>query len=400
MSLSIIPFVDFLRHHRPIHQELDRAYSSVLNDGVFVLGERVRRFETAFAGYIGSQYAIGLASGTDALSLALLALGIRAGDVVVVPANAYPTAFGVTAIGAVPRLVDIDPETYTMDPEKLSTVITKKTKAIIPVHLYGQPADMEKIMAIAQREGVPVIEDCAQATGSQVAVSQVPRLLKEKMIWKKVGTLGDIGCFSFYPTKNLGCLGDGGMVVTNNEDVAQRIQRLRMYGESSRYNSIELGRNSRLDELQAAFLLVKLKHLDRWNRRRREIAGKYDIGIKQQAASSKNLATDYLLPATASYARHTYHLYVIRSKQRDQLKRYLEEQGVGTGIHYPTPIHLVPSMKYLGYTKGDFPESERACRKILSIPMYPELTDEEVQRVADAVNSFNTLRHGSQRQQE
>lgn len=366
----MIPVFDIARQNKILKTELDQAIQSVIKSGVFILGPKVSEFEREFAAYLGVKYAVGVASGTDAISLALLAIGIRSGDEVIMPANAYPSVFAATQIGAIPKLVDIIPATYNIDPSKIPDAITKKTKAILPVHLYGQPADMEKILAIGKKYKIPVIEDCAQAAGGEVENER-----------GKVGSIGDIGCFSFYPTKNLGCFGDGGMVVTDNKEIYERVKILRMYGEKTRYNSICLGRNSRLDELQAAILSVKLKYLDKWNERRREIAQLYFSHLAGPAESvevGKNFS-------------HIYHLFVITNKKRNQLKKYLEGKGIGTAIHYPIPIHLVPSMKFLGYKKGDFPESEKACEEILSLPMFPELTDREVKHVLKEINYSNLI---------
>ncbi|OGG14321.1 hypothetical protein A2773_03410 [Candidatus Gottesmanbacteria bacterium RIFCSPHIGHO2_01_FULL_39_10] len=364
----MIPFFDIKRQNENIRNELDEAIAGVIDGGVYILGPKVAKFEKEFAKYIRVKYAVGVASGTDAISLALLAMGIGDGDEVILPANAYPSVFAISAIGAIPKLVDIDPQTYNLDPLKIEKVISKKTKAIIPVHLYGQPADLSSIIAIGKKYKIPVIEDCAQAHGAE-------------FLGKKVGSIGDIGCFSFYPTKNLGAFGDGGMVVTNNKEIYEKVKLYRMYGEKERYKSILSGRNSRLDELQAAILLAKLKYLDKWNKRRKEISKKYNFQF-----SIFNF--QFRKPYESVYARHIYHLYVIRTKRRDELKKYLEKHGIGTAIHYPVPIHLVPSFKYLGYKKGDFPESERASEEVLSLPIYPELRDEEVDKIAGAIVKF------------
>jgi dTDP-4-amino-4,6-dideoxygalactose transaminase len=288
----------------------------------------------------------------------------------------------VTAIGAVPRLVDIDLATFNIDPAKIPAAITKKTKAILAVHLYGQPADLTSIIRFIEKSGrkIPVVEDCAQAHGAEVLFAGPAR---HPQIIKRVGSLGQVACFSFYPTKNLGCFGDGGMVVTNNSEIYERVRLLRMYGEKRRYESVLLGRNSRLDELQAAILLVKLKYLDKWNERRRQIAELY---ISQFTGPKANIE----LPFEAEYAKHVYHLFVIRTQKRDTLKKYLEERGMQTAIHYPIPIHLVPSMKFLGYKRGDFPRAEKASHDVLSLPIYPELTDGEVKRVAETSKQFFT----------
>lgn len=423
----MIRFFDISRQNKVLEKELNRAIKGVIDRGIFILGSKVEEFEKAFAKYLGVKYAVGVASGTDAISLALLSIGIDRGDEVILPANAYPTAFAVTAIGAVPRLVDVDPVTYNIDPIKIPQAITKKTKAIIPVHLYGQPADMGAILESGEKYKIPIVEDCAQASGAEIISSSESAevghgffphpsslsssgqvslkqqsvyperkrraqkawppadssRLRHSRIFRKVGSIGDVGCFSFYPTKNLGCFGDGGMVVTNNEEIYKRVKQLRMYGEERRYHSVLLGRNSRLDELQAAILLVKLKYLDRWNERRREIADNYKLQITNDKIMIQ-------LPNEVNEAKHVYHLFVIRTTKRDELRKYLEENGVQTAIHYPIPIHLVPSMKFLGGKIGDFPESERACQEILSLPMFPELADEEVKQITEIIKNFST----------
>jgi|DewCreStandDraft_4_1066084.scaffolds.fasta_scaffold01565_18 dTDP-4-amino-4,6-dideoxygalactose transaminase len=398
----MIPLFTLERQNKILEKELDKAVKEVMRRGIFILGSKVTEFEEMFSRYIGTKYAVGVASGTDALTLSLFALGVGENDEVIIPANSYPTAFAVAAAGALPKLVDIDPFTYTIDPEKIVLAITKKTKAIIPVHLYGQPANMKKIMEIGKKYKLFIIEDCAQAHGAALSAGTsmlskgveisfksksdkslgLPAYrqgrLKEKKIWKKVGSLGDVGCFSFYPTKNLGCFGDGGMVVTNNPEIAKRVRLFRMYGERERYNSVLLGKNSRLDELQAAILLVKLKHLDEWNEKRRGIAGKYLSRLGELGLPARQRV----------YVKHVYHLFVIRTGKREELKDYLLKKGIQTAVHYPLPIHLVSSFSFLGYKKGDFPESEKASREILSLPMFPELTFEEVEKVAEEIKNF------------
>jgi dTDP-4-amino-4,6-dideoxygalactose transaminase len=393
----MIPVFDLSRQHNKLQPRFRAILQSVIKSNTYILGSAVSEFESAFARYIGVKYAVGVASGTDAITLTLLALGIGKGDEVIMPANTYPSVFGVLAAGATPKLVDIDPATYTIDPSRIEEKLTKHTKAILPIHLYGQPANMEPIVALGKKYGIPVVEDCAQAHGAEVKIQNSEfRIQKigEQYTWRKAGSVGDVACFSYYPTKNLGALGDGGMVVTNDEEIYKQVKLLRMYGEDSRYHSVLVGRNSRLDELQAAFLLEKLKHLDTWNRRRRQIANMY----------SKLLSTKYVTPPTpsydkrgikgalkfpveAEYAKHVYHLFVIRSSKRDELKVYLESKGIQTGIHYPVPIHRVPSLQYLQYREGDFPESERVSREVLSLPCFPELTDSEVETVIETLKA-------------
>lgn len=360
----MIPVYDAKRQLKQYRREFNSAIEKVLASGNFILGPYVSRFEKEFAQYLNVKYAVGVASGTDALLLSLLSLDIKHGDEVIMPANSYPTAFAVAAAGARPKLVDID-SYFNLDADKLEKAVTSKTRAVIPVHMYGRTADMEKIISIAEKHKLPVIEDCAQAHGGQYR-------------GKKVGTIGNIGCFSFYPTKNLGAFGDGGMVTTDNRELYRKIRRLRLYGEEERYKSMLLGRISRLDELQAAVLNVKLKYLDQWNERRRRIAEIYETSLKDCPCRLPR-------PGTLD---HIYHLYVIRTAQRNRLKNYLAGKGIATAIHYPLPVHLVFSFKYLGYRKGDFPESEKAAAEILTLPMFPELKDQEVKQVALSIRNF------------
>lgn len=365
----MIPIFDLTRQNNFLKNRYAKILQDSLSSGIFILGPSVSEFERTFASYIGVKYAVAVASGTDALTLSLLALGIGKGDEVILPANSYPSSFGVSITGARIVLVDIDPGTYTIDSHKLDRAVTKKTKAIIPVHMYGQMADMHAIMLISKKYSIPVIEDVAQAVGAE---------LKMK-IWKKAGSIGVMGCFSFYPTKNLGAFGDGGIIVTNNKSLYKKLKLLRMYGEKRRYQSVLVGKNSRLDELQAAFLLEKLKYLKQWTMRRREISLKYRSKINNPHIILPNLGTDI---------RHVFHLFVIRCKSRDILKSYLEKRGIQTAIHYPVPIHLVESFKFLGYKKGSFPEAEQASKEILSLPIYPELRDNEVEVIIDSLNHF------------
>lgn len=355
----MIPIFDLKRQYNTIKKELNTAFTQTSQVGQFVLGQNVSLFEKEFAKFIGVKYAVGLASGTDALTLGLKALGVGSGDEVILPANSYPSVFGVAQSGASVKLVDVKDD-GTMDPKKLQAAITSCTRALIPVHLYGNPADVVSIQKIIRHKKIVLIEDGAQAHGTRDA-----------------GSLGAVGCFSFYPSKNLGALGDAGMVVTDRKDVADRLRRLRMYGERKRYKSEEISGVSRLDELQAAFLRVKLKYLNKWVTRRRKIAGRYIQGLT---------GTGDLRFVTC--AGSSYHLFVVRTKHRNALQSYLSKNGIGTAIHYPAPIHLVTSFRSLGYHKGDFPVSEALSREILSIPMYPELTDGEVLQVIHTIKTF------------
>ena len=362
-----IPVFDLKRQYKYLKTELDNAFANVFESGNFVLGENVRLFEEEFANYLGAGFAVGVGSGTEALHLSLKACDIGPGDeVITVPNTAVPTISAISFAGARPVLVDVTPDTYTIDTKKIEKKITDKTKVIMPVHFYGHSAEMEQIIKLAEAHNLKIVEDACQAHGAQYN-------------GKNVGTLGNMGCFSFYPTKNLGAYGDGGIVVTNDEELYNKLIMLRNYGEVKKFTSKIEGFNSRLDEIQAAALRVKLKHLDTWTSRRREIATQY-----QQLLFNSNVQ----LPSERQWAKHVYHLFVIRTNKRDALKDYLQERGVGTHIHYPIPIHFQEAYKKLGYKMGDFPISERNAGEILSLPIYPELTTEEVEEVAGLITEF------------
>ena len=362
-----IPVFDLKRQYKYLKTELDNAFANVFESGNFVLGENVRLFEEEFANYLGAGFAVGVGSGTEALHLSLKACDIGPGDeVITVPNTAVPTISAISFAGARPVLVDVTPDTYTIDTKKIEKKITDKTKVIMPVHFYGHSAEMEQIIKLAEAHNLKIVEDACQAHGAQYN-------------GKNVGTLGNMGCFSFYPTKNLGAYGDGGIVVTNDEELYNKLIMLRNYGEVKKFTSKIEGFNSRLDEIQAAALRVKLKHLDTWTNRRREIATQY-----QQLLFNSNVQ----LPCERQWAKHVYHLFVIRTNKRDALKDYLQERGVGTHIHYPIPIHFQEAYKKLGYKMGDFPISERNAGEILSLPIYPELTTEEVEVVAGLITEF------------
>ena len=356
------PRAQFLSHK----DEIDSAISSVLERGRYVLGEEVSRFERAFAGYIGVARGIGTGSGTEALHIALAACGIGPGDeVITVSHTAVATAAAIELSGGRPRFVDIEPRCYTMDPERVEAAITSKTKAILPVHIYGQPAAMEPILALARANDLWVIEDCAQAHGAWYS-------------GKRVGSLGDVGCFSFYPTKNLGAMGDGGMVVTDNEELAERAAALREYGWAERYVSQVRGWNSRLDEIQAAILHAKLKYLDEDNVRRRCLADRYDSELGE---------TGLELPVAREGTTPVYHLYVVRSRRRDQLLDFLRRNRIMASIHYPVPIHLQPA--YRDRKKPiALPETEKAASQILSLPIYPELELSDLKKITDLIKEF------------
>jgi len=352
--------------------EIDTAILRVLDKGWYILGEETKTFESEFAAYIGVAYGIGVGSGTEALHIALAACGIGPGDeVITVSHTAVATVAAIELAGATPVLVDIEPDYFTLDPDKLESAISPRTKAIIPVHLYGQPADLAPILEIARRHGVRVIEDCAQAHGAMYGE-------------RRVGAWGDIACFSFYPTKNLGALGDGGMVVTNDAALAERARLLREYGWAERYVSHIPGWNSRLDEVQAAVLRVKLRYLDADNAMRARRAQDYDQALR---------GIQVIKPKRRADATHVYHLYVIRCSERDELRTWLKAHGVGVLIHYPVPIHLQPA--YQGRLRGgdNLPETERAARQVLSLPMYPEVSESDLQTVVEAVQAFRGKCH-------
>lgn len=364
---AIIPFVDLKAIYRRLQPEIDEAVSKTLASGWYILGAEVTAFEEAFAAYLGREYAVGVASGTDAVMLALRACGIGPGDeVITVSHTAVATVVAVELAGATPVLVDIEPGTLTLDPAAFESAITRRTKAVIPVHLYGCPASMDEILTIARRNDLLVIEDCAQAHGA---------FYKDKM----VGSMGDVAAFSFYPTKNLGALGDGGAVATDRPEIADRLRMLRQYGWRERYVSDIAGYNSRLDELQAAILRVRLRYLDQENDTRRGLAAIYDTGMA-------GLAVDHTV--TRKTDHHVYHLYTLFTERRDQLKAFLRERGIETAIHYPVPVHLQPAYTRLGYGPGSLPVTERAARTILSLPMYPDLTPAFAERVIEAVAAF------------
>ena len=367
-TIQQIPFVDLKAQYESIASEIDDAMSSVVQNTAFILGEEVSLFEQEFAEYCQTKFAVGVDSGTSALELALRAFEIGPGDEVITAANTFiATALSITYTGAKPKLVDIDPKTYNIDVNKLENAVTAKTRAIIPVHLYGQPADMDPIQEIARQKDLVVIEDACQAHGARYK-------------GRRTGSLGDAAAFSFYPAKNLGAFGDGGMVVTNDEQVAEFVRMFRDVGQREKYHHEIKGYNHRLDTLQAAVLRVKLKYLDEWNAARRQHAEYYN----QLFAGSQ-----VLTPFDADYAEHVYHLYVVRVKDRDMLRKKLwDEFGIGTGIHYPIPIHLQDAYRDLGYQRGDFPVTEVYADQILSLPMFAELTRDQIYKVTEEINKL------------
>lgn len=358
-----VPFVDLSAQYASIKDEVTEAIAKVLERTDFILGRDVALFEEEFAAFCGVDYAVGVDSGTSALELALRAYGVGPGDEVITVANTFmATALAISFTGATPVLVDIDPDTYTLDASLLESVVTARTKAIIPVHLYGQPADMDPILELAEQHGLVVIEDACQAHGATYK-------------GKPVGSLGHAAAFSFYPGKNLGAYGDAGAVVTSDTKVAESLKMLRNYGSAQKYHHALRGFNRRLDTLQAAVLRVKLPYLEAWSAARRQHAKLYNELLEDSA----------LVPTEADYARSVYHLYVVRVKNREELQANLQAQGVSTGIHYPIPVHLQPAYQDLGYQEGDFPITERYAKEILSLPMYPELTSSLVRHVAGAI---------------
>lgn len=388
----MIPLMNVTRQYTSIQEELDSAALRVLHSGQYILGKEVKLFEENFAEYIGVKYAIGVANGTDALTIALMALGIKPGDEVITSAMSFfATAEAIAAVGAVPVFVDCTIDTYTIDVAQIEEKITKRTKAIIPVHLYGQCADMDSINEIADKYNLWVIEDAAQAAGAKY---------KER----KAGNLGNIGCFSFFPTKNLGCAGDGGVITTNDEHIYKLCLAYRAHGSGEnglfaylknnqnqfsstewdfsngeKYYNFVVGRNSRLDAIQAALLNVKLKYLDSWNDKRREIAGQYaqnltNTQVKYPFASADNI--------------HVFYVYVLLTENRDDLRRFLQEKEIATGIYFPVPLHLQKVFEDLGYKKGDMPNAEYLAEHSVAIPMYAELSEEEIKLIISAINEY------------
>ncbi|MDZ7336949.1 MAG: DegT/DnrJ/EryC1/StrS family aminotransferase [candidate division KSB1 bacterium] len=388
-----IPFVDLKAQYATLKPQMDAAIQTILDRTAFVMGRDVEVFERAFGDYLGVKHVLGVGSGTDALRLALEALGIGPDDEVITVADTFiATCEAISHVGATVRLVDADPRTYNMDVGKLETLVKSlvgrrrspvrgRLKAIIPVHLYGQPADMPAIMEIARKYDLTVIEDCAQAHGARIRDTDRRGRAGDGRL---VGTFGDAACFSFYPGKNLGAYGDGGAVATNSDEVAERVGLLRNHGQKARYEHLVVGYCHRLDNLQGAVLNVKLPHLDDWNRMRRSRAALYDRLLQD--------VPGIVTPHTAPWAEHVYHLYVVRvtDGRRDALRRYLDDAGIATGLHYPIPVHLQQAYASLGHKPGDFPVSEQLAAQGLSLPMYAELTDEQVEYVADKIREFMT----------
>lgn len=364
MEVAMIPFVDLKAQYLSIKDEINSAISNVLESSQFVLGKEVSAFEEEFAAYCQAKYGIGVNSGTSALHLALLAADIGPGDeVITVPFTFVATVAAICYTGARPIFVDIEPRSFTMDVTQIEEAITERTRAILPVHLYGQPADMDPIIEIARRHKLLVIEDAAQAHGAQYK-------------GRRVGSVCDLGCFSFYPGKNLGAYGEGGMVVTNNSDYARTIRMLRDWGAERKYQHVLKGYNYRLEGMQGAILRVKLRHLEVWTEARRAHAVRYNRLLVNSGVET---------PTEMAYARHVYHVYAIRTPQREALQKALSEQGIQTNIHYPIPVHLQKAYADLGYRSGDFPHSEKAANEVLSLPMYAELTEDQMRRIVRAI---------------
>ena len=363
-----IPFLSFAPMHSSIKTEMMNAFEKVYDSYWYVNGESVNNFEKEYAAFNHVENTVGVSNGLDALFLALKVLGVGAGDEVIVPSNTYiATALAATYIGATPIFVEPDIDTYNIDPSKIEAAITPKTKAIMPVHLYGQCCEMEAIMQIAKKHNLVVIEDNAQSQGASYN-------------GKLTGSWGNANGTSFYPGKNLGAIGDAGAVTTNDTNIATQLKSLRNYGSAKKYYNEVIGHNMRLDELQAALLSVKLKHLNEWTLQRQEIANWYNEALQG--------ITDIILPKVHINATHVYHLYIIRTTKRDELQQYLTQQGIGTMIHYPVPPHLQEAYSFLGHKKGDFPIAEELANTMLSLPLYPGMTQEQVQQVANAIKQF------------
>ena len=365
-----IPYLDLPAQIKSLRQEIDAALARALDHCTFCLGPDVAQFEKDFARFCGAQFCLGMNSGTSALHVALRLLNVGPGDeVITTPYTFIATSWAISYCGAKPVYVDIDDATFNLNPALIEKAITPRTKAILPVHLYGQPFDVDAILEICRKYQLPLVEDAAQAVGAKY---------KNKM----VGTLGDISCFSFYPGKNLGACGEGGALVTNNPDFAARAKSLREHGSTQRYHHDELGYNYRMEGFQGAVLGVKLKHLAKWNSERRRVARRYTELLAD---------TPLKLPREADYAESAWHLYTVRHPRRDELKKFLDANGVGNAVHYPIPLHLQKAYAHLGHQSGDFPVAEKAAREVLSLPVFPELTDAQIRRVVEVIKNFPGL---------
>ncbi len=361
----MVPMVDLKTQFYEIKEEIFQVLTEILESSHYILGSRVSEFEKKVADFHGIREAIGVASGTDALHLAIDAFGIGPGDeVITTPFTFFATAEAILYTGAIPVFVDIEPDTLNIDAEEIEAHITKNTKALLPVHLFGHPANMRKILKIAKKHRLRVIEDCAQSFGSELNGI-------------KTGSIGDAGCFSFYPSKNLGGYGDGGMITLSHPKIASTIRELRNHGSKGSYKHKRVGYNSRLDEVQAGILLVKLKHIEEYNRKRRQNAGIY----------GSLLSNVVKCPIEQPGAYHVYHQYTIMSRKRDKIQQRLKENGISSVVYYPVPLHLQEALKFLGYERGDFPVAERAAKEVLSLPMYPELEESTIKEIAETVKS-------------
>jgi dTDP-4-amino-4,6-dideoxygalactose transaminase len=366
MTSDPVPLIDLTRQYASIKNEIDAAIQQILDRGTFAAGQAVAAFENEFARYCGVRHCVCVNSGTSALHLAIIASGVQTGDeVITVPFTFIATAWAISYVGATPVFVDIEPDTCTIDPGKIACAIGPKTRAILPVHLYGQMADLEPIRDMCTKFGLALIEDAAQAHGAGYQ-------------GHRAGAYGNIGCFSFYPTKNLGAFGEAGAITTNDDEIANRIRHLRDHAQLQKYRHEELGYNYRMDEMQGAILTVKLRHLDKWNTARTSLAKYYLDHLSQNPVT---------LPTESPQRRHVWHQFVIRSPQRDRLRDELSKAAIATGLHYPIPLHLQPAYKHLGYRAGDFPAAEQSSKECLSLPMFPELKESEISRVCDAVVS-------------
>lgn len=363
-----IPILDLVHQHQSLSAELLKEISAVLESGHFILGPNVVAFEEEFARYLGIDYALGLNSGTDALHLALRALDIGPGDEVITSTFSFiATAEAISIVGARPVFVDIDPRTYALDPRRVEEAVTPRTRAIIPVHLYGTPSSMADIVSIARRHDLAIVEDCAQSVGATID-------------GKMTGTFGTISAFSFFPSKNLGACGDGGMIVTGRDDLAARVRALRAHGGRKKYFHEEIGLNSRLDEIQAAILRVKLRHLEEWTQGRRAVAQRYNEALSGMAGIQT--------PSEEPGCRNVYHQYTIRTSRRDDLQTFLRAHGVSTMVYYPLPLHLQPAYAHLGYKHGDLPNAEAAAASVLSLPVSPDLARDDQDRVIEVIREF------------
>ncbi len=365
-----VPFIDLGAHHRGFAAAFKRAFAELLSSSEFVLGRDVEAFEKEFAAYVGTKHAVGVSNGTDALTLACKALGVGPGDEVIVPAYTYvASALGASFAGATPRFVDVCPDTFNLDPARIEAAVTPKTRAIMPVHLYGHPADMDPVLEIARRRGLKVIEDVAQAHGATYR-------------GRRAGGFGDAACFSFYPSKNLGAIGDGGLVATNDDGVAEKLRMLRNMGQRKKYHHELLGHNNRLDNLQAAILRIKLKRLDRHNKMRQSAAARYAKALAKTGATP---------PAVRGGCAHVYHIFAILHPKRDAVMEALKAAGVGCGVYYPTPVPLQPCYAHLGHKKGDFPVADRLSAESLALPMFPEITPAQIATVAKVIGQAVSL---------